>query len=105
MEGILLARGPAIAVPARNDGKKRSRPELSVLDIAPLLFYTSGTAIPDDLVGHLPEELLRPEYLAKHPPRSTKASALPPAKHFLDEEDIGANPDLVEMLRRLGYVR
>ena len=105
MQGILLARGPAIAVPARDDGKKRSRPELSVLDIAPLLFYTSGTAIPDDLVGHLPEELLRPEYLAKHPPRSTKASTLPPAKHFLDEEDIGANPDLVEMLRRLGYVR
>ena len=104
-EGILLARGPAIVSAAEKEGGRRSRPKVSVLDLAPLLFYANGAAIPDDLEGRLPKVLLRPGFLTEHPPRYVEASTLPPAKSFSEAGEASEDPELIEMLRRLGYVR
>jgi predicted AlkP superfamily phosphohydrolase/phosphomutase len=94
--GIFLATGHGIrALPERAD--------VSVLDLAPLLFYLSGQPIPDDLEGRLPEEILSPEQLAARPPRHVAAAELPglpatePAKAGADERAIR------ERLRSLGY--
>jgi hypothetical protein len=96
--GIFLAVGRGIrAVPERAD--------VSVLDLAPLLFYLAGQPIPDDLEGRLPEELLTAELLAAHPPRTVAAAALPrlpeadPAKGTADDRAIR------ERLHSLGYAK
>jgi predicted AlkP superfamily phosphohydrolase/phosphomutase len=94
--GILLAAGPAF----------RSRSErlvFSVLEVAPLLHYLAGTALPDDLERPLREDLLDAAWLAAHPPRRIEAASLP----ALDASPSGERLDLErtrERLRGLGYV-
>jgi predicted AlkP superfamily phosphohydrolase/phosphomutase len=56
--GIFAAQGPEI----RPDCVL---PELSILDIAPLLLYSLGVPIPDDLEGRVPVELYSAAYQAR----------------------------------------
>jgi len=99
--GIFIAAGGPIAARA-------TRAEVSVLDVAPLLFHLSGRALPDDLEGRLPEELLDAAWLSGHPPRRVGASALPtlpprPPPEGSEAEE-GMTPELRERLRGLGYI-
>jgi hypothetical protein len=79
-----------------------ARGELSVLDVAPLFAYLAGAAIPDDLAGRLPEELLEPAALAAKPPRRVPAASLarlpPPAAPAVPDAAVR------ERLRALGYL-
>lgn len=94
--GVFIAAGGPIAPRAK-------RAKLSVLDIAPLIFYLAGTAIPDDLEGELPEDWISPVHLRAHHPRKVDGTSMPgipgdPAS--ASERD----PGLTERLRALGYV-
>lgn len=85
--------------------RRADRGSLSVLDVAPLVFYLAGSPIPDDLEGELPQTLIAPERLAAQPPRRVTAAELPGLPPVLEELDPGDDPELVEMLRRLGYLQ
>lgn len=103
--GIFIAAGgPVEHAPARGD--------VSVLDVAPLLFYLAGRGVPDDLEGRVPTWLLSPDALAAAPPRSVPAGDLPGlpgvAGHATGapatDGPPGTSEALVEKLRALGYV-
>jgi hypothetical protein len=65
---FLAAGGPLRHVAGRG--------RLSVLDVAPLVAYLAGAAIPDDLEGRLPEAWIEPAALARRPARSVEAGTL-----------------------------
>ena len=101
---IFIAAGGAIE-------KQAQRGRLSVLDVAPLVAYLAGSAIPDDLEGRLPLAWIASEYAASHPPRSVPANDLPTLPPMgggrgVTGEDSGSeDPALVEKLRALGYIQ
>lgn len=92
---VFIAAGGPIA-------RRAERERISVLEISPLLFYLAGLAIPEDLEGHLPLELIESAHLAKHPPRS--APVEPGRPDAVDDAGV-ADPALIEKLRSLGYIR
>jgi predicted AlkP superfamily phosphohydrolase/phosphomutase len=96
--GIFIATGaPFAAVAERGD--------VSVLDVAPMLFHLSGRGIPDDLEGRLPTGLLDPDWLEAHPPRTVEAAAYPGLPEAATGDGgWGPTGELVEKLRALGYV-
>lgn len=96
--GILAARGP---------GLKQSQvlPELSILDVAPLIIYSLGLPIPKEYDGRLPVEAIRPDVLSIHPPQTAPgaapgATAVPGAAE-LDPE---AQAEIVRRLTAMGYI-
>lgn len=93
---IFVAAGAGIAA-----GADRGR--ISVLDVAPLMFYLTGQPLPDDLEGRLPREMIDARRLATAPPRSVAADQAPTLPHTEDAAAVD-DPDLVEKLRALGYV-
>ena len=97
--GIFFAAGRAIRHQAQ-----RSR--LSVLDVAPLLSYLAGRPIPDDLEGQLPEALILPEYIRRHPVERVAAADLPRLSAEGDPEvlETGDDEEIRERLRALGYL-
>jgi predicted AlkP superfamily phosphohydrolase/phosphomutase len=94
--GVFLAAGGPVTASA-------DRGRVSVLDIAPLLFYLAGQPIPDDLEGELPSDWIRPDALASRPPRSLPGEQMP-GFAAEDAPAAGVDPDLTEKLRALGYV-
>ena len=95
--GILLAAGAPIRHLA-------ARERVSVLEVAPLLAYLANAAIPQDLEGAFLEPWIRPEYLAAHPPHRVDAAELPRLPDWEGEQASGADPDLIERLRSMGYI-
>ena len=95
--GILLAAGDPIR-------HLETRERVSVLEVAPLLAYLAGAAVPEDLEGSLMEPWIRPEYLASHPPRRVEAAELPRLPAWEAERASGADSDLIERLRSMGYI-
>jgi predicted AlkP superfamily phosphohydrolase/phosphomutase len=98
-EGIFLAAGPGIRAGARAD-------ELSIVDVAPLILHRLGLAVPDDMAGRLPVEIIEPGELERQPPRTVHAAAAPapvavPANLELEP---GEQAVVMERLRALGYV-
>lgn len=89
---ILFAAGGPIV-------HRRRRLRLHVLDLAPLILYGAGEAIPVDFEGRLPLDILDPGYVAAHPPRRT-AGASPGA---VQKQPV--DPQLERTLRSLGYLR
>jgi hypothetical protein len=79
---------------------REQRGRLHMLDLAPLLFYLAGQPIPDDLEGRLPKEILSPEALRNHPPRTIKASA---PRRRGTKAPPPEDPELLRRLRSLGY--
>jgi hypothetical protein len=96
----------AVFVAAGGPIRARSgRGRLSVLDVAPLLTYLAGEALPDDLEGSLPIDWIDPAWLEAHPPRRVPASQLPgliPSR-AMPAAEVG-DPAMLERLRSLGYV-
>jgi hypothetical protein len=80
------------------------RRALSVLDLAPLLFYLAGQPIPDDLEGELPRDWIDPAHLAAHPPRSVAAAEVPGLARSPAAPAAGVDDAMLERLRALGYV-
>ncbi len=95
--GILLAAGAPIQHLA-------ARERVSVLEVAPLLAYLADAAIPQDLEGTFLEPWIRPEYLAAHPPHRVDAAELPRLPDWEGQRASGADPDLIERLRSMGYI-
>ena len=96
--GIFLAAGGPIA-------HREGRGELSVLDIAPLLFYLSGEDIPDDLEGQLPTRWIDPDHLRRNPPKSAPAAEVPTLHRDAQQHPASAgDAGLTEKLRALGYI-
>jgi predicted AlkP superfamily phosphohydrolase/phosphomutase len=99
-EGTFIAKGPGIRSGAEV-------PELSIVDIAPLLLHSLGLPVPEDMAGRLPIEIFEPEALAARPLRLAPASPEPEALVGAAEA-LELEPDeqaaLVERLRALGYV-
>jgi predicted AlkP superfamily phosphohydrolase/phosphomutase len=93
--GILRAFGPWFhAGPAQAP--------VSLLDVAPLILYGLGLAIPAGLEGRVPAEIFDPAKLRADPPRTEDPSESSAAAGFrLDPE---AEAEITERLRSLGYV-
>jgi len=98
-EGIFIAGGAGVRAGVE-------LPELSILDVAPLLLYSVGVPIPAELQGHVATDLLTPEALRAKP---VEISGLPavaqPAPVMVesvwDEED---EAEIYQRLQALGYV-
>lgn len=99
-EGIFIARGPGVREGA-------VLPELSILDIAPLVLYCLGLEIPGELEGRVPQAIFHPSVLAQRAVRvsreveSPQPSAAVAAAERLDPEDEAL---ILERLRHLGYI-
>jgi hypothetical protein len=99
-EGVFLARGPGIQQGA-------ALPELSIVDVAPLLLHSLDVPIPDDVVGRLPADAFESGVLERRPPRSAVGRG-----HGREPElaatgvDYDAESEAIIMnrLRALGYV-
>src|SRR5688500_7724693 len=99
-EGIFLARGPGLDCGVR-------LPALSILDVAPLLLYSLGLEIPDDLEGTLPAAAFDPSWLQRHPSRRTaRAVGDAPAPVAAEEARFTADDErkLAQRLRDLGDI-
>jgi predicted AlkP superfamily phosphohydrolase/phosphomutase len=95
--GIFLAAGgPVMHDPERG--------RLSVLDVSPLLFYLAGSAVPDDLDGHVPEGWIEPAHLASRPPTHAPAARFAGVAARPAPGEEGTDEHLLERLRSLGYV-
>ena len=94
--GIFAAAGPAFR-PGRVDG-------LGVLDVMPLLAYLKGLPVAEDLRGHLPEGLLRPELLAALPPRAVPTYGSLARPESLEAASGEVDAAMLERLRALGYI-
>ncbi|MEZ4767672.1 MAG: alkaline phosphatase family protein [Caldilineales bacterium] len=99
--GVFLAAGPGIRQGA-------SIEELSLVDVTPILLYSLGIALPDDLEGHVPVDMVTPEQLASHPvevdgrqPASREDRSSASQQILYDDE---AEAILLARLRELGYV-
>jgi len=97
-QGVFVASGPDVPAGARLG-------ELSIADVAPLVLYSLGVPIPDDMTGRLPAELFAPDRLRRQPPLHGAPAAPPPvpatAAMTLDREE---ESTVVDRLRALGYV-
>lgn len=95
--GIFLAAGPGIQHLSK-------RPTLTILDVAPLLFYLLGEPIPDDLAGRLPVELLHPDFLERNPPQTSSSEIELPQEGETPETLPIEDAELLKRLRTLGYI-
>jgi hypothetical protein len=95
--GIFVAAGGPIEHRAPRD-------RVSVLDVAPLVAYLVAGEIPDDLEGAVPQRWIDAGHLAAHPPKRVAAPvrALPDLGNR--DAAIGDDAEIIERLRRLGYV-
>jgi len=90
-EGILIAAGPDFPpVPGRGD--------LSILDIAPTIYWLFDVELPNDLDGKVPAGLVGGTALERRPPRVGEAAAVIPPREGEPEGDR-------EVLESLGYVQ
>jgi predicted AlkP superfamily phosphohydrolase/phosphomutase len=102
--GVFLAGGPSLRSAA-------ALPEMSILDVAPLLLYLLDVPLPADLSGRLPVEAIDPLALQHRPPcTSTNGSRVPayaevsasfPTEIAYDEEE---EATVLKRLKALGYV-
>jgi hypothetical protein len=96
-EGIFLAGGPAVANGAR-------LPQISVLDVTPILLYALGIPVPEDLEGRVPLDLFDPAFVRIHP--IIMGGPTRPPEAFPSPEPAGGEgeEEVMARLRALGYV-
>jgi len=95
--GILMARGPAIAAGAAVQGAR-------VEDVTPTVLHLLGLPVPDDLDGRVLAEMLAPAFRQAHPVQREGAS---PADAAPSQDDGLSEPEREELhtrLRDLGYL-
>jgi predicted AlkP superfamily phosphohydrolase/phosphomutase len=100
--GVFLARGPGLRAGA-------TLPELSILDVAPLLLDRLGVPLPADLAGRVPVEAFEPGESRRMPRAAASARRLPaiaepdtaPPTLPFDEEEEAV---VLKRLKALGYV-
>jgi predicted AlkP superfamily phosphohydrolase/phosphomutase len=100
-EGVILARGPGIQQGANLDA-------MSILNVAPILLYTLGLPIPEDMEGHVPKEAFESSLLKLHPVvvGGRSESVAPMGKESVNKIvfDDEAEAKMAEQLRALGYI-
>jgi predicted AlkP superfamily phosphohydrolase/phosphomutase len=100
-EGVVLARGPGVR-------QGVTLPQLSILDVAPILLYALGIPIPQDMEGRMPEEVFEASMLKLRPVRvGGRSESVSPAGRGTTERivfDAEAEAKMVAQLRALGYV-
>ncbi len=99
--GIFGARGPGMPSGALN-------PEMSILDIAPIVLHSLGLPVLEEMQGRVPTDLYEAAALKSHPVKRVGGSNLPadkPADNgtapVMSSEDEQA---VMERLRELGYI-
>ena len=95
-EGIFLAHGPAVLKGAR-------LPQISILDVAPILLYALGLPVPEDLEGRVRMELFEPAFARAHPVvmgEPTEPPEVFPAHPAEREEE----EQVLARLKALGYL-
>lgn len=97
-QGIFVARGPQLR-------RGVVLPQLSILDVAPLVLHSLGLAVPQDMEGSVPVAALDPASLAatpvrSGPPESAPVDSLPEPTGYNEQDE----QVLVERLRALGYI-
>lgn len=94
--GIVVARAPVF-----RSGTEVQNPRL--IDIAPTLLHLLGVPVPEDMDGHVLEDVFQPEFLAAHPVRSGAASGVSagdrPGGYTAEE-----SAKVEERLQALGYL-
>jgi predicted AlkP superfamily phosphohydrolase/phosphomutase len=100
--GILIAAGPDFV----QRGQGATRPEHSVLDIAPLALHLLDLPVAHEMDGQVPADLLRPgspvQFVREaDDPRWPRAKDA--ARHF-ESSDSGDSTDVQDRLKSLGYV-
>jgi hypothetical protein len=93
--GILIGHGPAFAK-GRVEG-------LTVYDVFPLLAYLKGLPVADDLPGTVPLAALDPGLVAQRPVARTARYGVEVLR-ATDRGSEGADTEMLERLRALGYV-
>lgn len=96
-----MAAGPSVR-------RGVSLPQLSILDVAPIVLYSLGLAIPEDMEGRVPTGAFKPSWLQARPVRATAPAetseiASPQAAVeivYTEEEE----KELAARLRALGYI-
>ena len=76
----------------------------SVLDVTPTILALLGMPVADDMKGRVLKEILEPDFLARHPVR-TIASYEEHLKHEPISTAGDEDPERLEMLRSLGYIK
>lgn len=94
-EGIFAAFGPGIR-------RGATLPALSILDVAPMLLYSLGLAIPEDMEGMLPAGIFEDALLAHAPPRRAEPAPSPAVDGLA--ADAAGEAEILDRLRALGYL-
>jgi len=97
-DGIIFIKG---------DGIKRSHTinKASIIDLMPTILYILGIPIPEDLDGHLLDEIFEDSYIKSHQPQKAGLSDIQPDQ--FDESNQLSKDDeakIKERLRGLGYI-
>jgi predicted AlkP superfamily phosphohydrolase/phosphomutase len=97
--GVFAAHGPGIR------GGSVAAP-LSILDVAPLVLYSLGLPIPDDLEGRVSEEILDARHLQAYPVVAGPPTK-PPAEGADRKQDAleaDVEDEVIKQLKALGYM-
>lgn len=99
-EGIFVAGGPGIRKPAELE-------PFPIWDIAPLLLYSLGLPVPENMEGRVQTEIFEPTFLKERPPQTGPAT-LPPDPFFDHEQapalDAEGEAAVLDRLKALGYI-
>jgi len=98
---VFMARGPGL--------DRKSLPELSILDVAPMILHSLGLPVPSELEGTVPREAFAAGWLERHPVAAgTGAAAAPGASRTPSPGAAALSKDdeerLATHLRALGYI-
>jgi predicted AlkP superfamily phosphohydrolase/phosphomutase len=100
-EGIIISRGPGIR-------QGTTLNQIPILDVAPLLLYSLGLPVPEDMEGRVPAEVFEQSQLKRRPILvSGHSKSVAPAKEKKSVEvlyDAEAEAEVAARLRDLGYI-
>jgi len=101
LEGVFVAVGPGIQ-------RGLALPALSILDIAPMVLYSLGLQVPENMGGRVPTGVFEGAFLQAHPIQATvpagpsaSASSQGAVEIVYTEEE---EKELAARLRALGYI-
>jgi len=96
LEGIFLARGPAVA-------RGALLPQISVLDVTPMLLYALGLPVPGDLEGQVQRDVFESTFVRANPVVIGEPTQ-PPEEFPSAPMDLEGQEAVASRLRALGYL-